>query len=900
MREFSIFKRLFPLLIFLMFSTIVFSQNEDRNWCFHDSSRLFFPLNNLNEEIYTDVNISRFTNNNSWNYPNSISVSDSDGLLLFYSDGKKVWNKNNDIMDGGEFISNSGNPTPFIYVVKKPNSSQYYIIEGKYCQRIVDISENDGLGKVIKIDSLFMGIPLVNHPSKRFVWMYEINSNNNSNYKFYKFFATGKVEYSHNINIPDTTNEGGRNNRFLHISPDGKTAVTARRTISEFDTNTNGGIVRKENTGLPYVFIMNFDIENASLSNFNKINISPKNILTNFSYNNYFALFEFSVTSKFLYLSFNGYDHENLVGLYQCPTNLQSDTLLEKFCHKISANKNEEDYNAYSITDMKRAPNNKIYLTKSNYSSIPSNITSTDSTLSVINFPELPKSLIEFNEYSIKLPSRSPQLFPRFLPSLYYPEIKSKLSCVKDSVLFWMNYANYDSIFWQFGDGTYFTSDEDTIYHQFTNAGLFEVKAKIYKNGLIDTSIFWKEIYNIPKLDLGNDTLICEGSTLIINAFNSQYHQYKWNNDSTSSQINVIKNGKYKLIVSTPFCKTSDSLFVGFLKCGIISNNICQTDTLKASVYENNADSIQWDFGDGTIKLGNKSEVHYYNNSGTYNLRALIYYKGLSIEFEKKVEVFESPNNSKFIISNNKGCEPLSVEFNLNHNLSESFNYLINTDALISYMGTEDLTKIAFTYDIPGVYMPKATIETLNGCKVEMETDSVWVYPRPNAAFNYTPEEPDMDNMNLKFNNLSTDATNFAWSIQSLGEFTELEPEVKFEDTGYFSIMLVAISENDCKDTAFGGVYIRPLYRVFFPNAFSPNNDGMNEKYFPVFRGVESFYFSIYNIWGEKIFETQSNQAWDGLYKGVPVPVGVYTYLAEVISITGEKQFFSGTITLMR
>ncbi len=87
------------------------------------------------------------------------------------------------------------------------------------------------------------------------------------------------------------------------------------------------------------------------------------------------------------------------------------------------------------------------------------------------------------------------------------------------------------------------------------------------------------------------------------------------------------------------------------------------------------------------------------------------------------------------------------------------------------------------------------------------------------------------------------------------------------------------------------------------PTAFSPNGDGMNDEFKPLFQdGLELTEFRIYNRWGEMVFEEKgSSFGWDGDYKGVKQPLGVYTYFISVRNIaTSKLTNRSGNVTLLR
>ena len=77
---------------------------------------------------------------------------------------------------------------------------------------------------------------------------------------------------------------------------------------------------------------------------------------------------------------------------------------------------------------------------------------------------------------------------------------------------------------------------------------------------------------------------------------------------------------------------------------------------------------------------------------------------------------------------------------------------------------------------------------------------------------------------------------------------------------------------------------------IFFPNAFTPNGDGINDVYMPVGDGVLSFNMSIYNRWGQLVFESSdANHIWDGTYNGKPLVSDKYLYMATYSGYTNKR-----------
>jgi gliding motility-associated-like protein len=87
----------------------------------------------------------------------------------------------------------------------------------------------------------------------------------------------------------------------------------------------------------------------------------------------------------------------------------------------------------------------------------------------------------------------------------------------------------------------------------------------------------------------------------------------------------------------------------------------------------------------------------------------------------------------------------------------------------------------------------------------------------------------------------------------------------------------------------------------FMPNAFSPNDDGLNDVINVHGRCIYSFNLQIYDRWGEKVFETSSlTEGWDGTYRGQKMNTGVFVYKVDGVDLLGEPFKMKGNITLMR
>jgi gliding motility-associated-like protein len=123
-------------------------------------------------------------------------------------------------------------------------------------------------------------------------------------------------------------------------------------------------------------------------------------------------------------------------------------------------------------------------------------------------------------------------------------------------------------------------------------------------------------------------------------------------------------------------------------------------------------------------------------------------------------------------------------------------------------------------------------------------------------------------------------------------------------DEGLYSVMVT--DSNCCKNT--DSVYVK-YAKISFPTAFNPKSNVISNTEFKIvgeFGGFKSFKLSIFNRWGQLLFETDDpSNGWDGTYKGQESPVGTYVYSAIFESYETSVQSSivvkkRGTITLLR
>jgi len=105
-----------------------------------------------------------------------------------------------------------------------------------------------------------------------------------------------------------------------------------------------------------------------------------------------------------------------------------------------------------------------------------------------------------------------------------------------------------------------------------------------------------------------------------------------------------------------------------------------------------------------------------------------------------------------------------------------------------------------------------------------------------------------------------------------------------------------------CTDSATVKIDIDYGMNIYIPSAFSPNNDGLNDKFHALNVKYEKVMdFRVYNRWGQQVFQgSDAKQGWDGTFNGVPQDMGVYNYIMVVSFPDGTERTYTGSVTLVR
>jgi gliding motility-associated-like protein len=218
--------------------------------------------------------------------------------------------------------------------------------------------------------------------------------------------------------------------------------------------------------------------------------------------------------------------------------------------------------------------------------------------------------------------------------------------------------------------------------------------------------------------------------------------------------------------------------------------------------------------------------------------------------------------------------------------------------------GTSLHTGITYTlYNVTSEATYYVQSFTTGGCHDTIRTPvNIYFGEEPIADF-IASETIIMEDDEVQFTNLSQNAEHFYWAFGDGNSSEDIHPSHIYTLKGMYSVMLIAYSTDNCRDTIIKTNYINvsKQFEIFVPTAFSPNNDGENDMLYVIGEGINDMKFMVYNRLGVKIFESNKQLVgWNGKYEGIDQPEGNYLYILNVNTVNGQNITQQGMVTLIR
>jgi gliding motility-associated-like protein len=258
-----------------------------------------------------------------------------------------------------------------------------------------------------------------------------------------------------------------------------------------------------------------------------------------------------------------------------------------------------------------------------------------------------------------------------------------------------------------------------------------------------------------------------------------------------------------------------------------------------------------------------------------------------------------------FDVSATTGCSPMNVVFTNTTVNSFDCNWDIN-----GVTNVTECSGFSFTFWDEGCYDITLSMGTPYGCTATTTMDDIiCVLPSPIVDFDVSTNQISFGSSEVDFTNNSLNAVDYIWdygdgSSDSL-IFYPGPHEYDIDNEEFFPITLYGISDQGCVDSMQVIIYVDQDAIIFAPNSFTPDNDGLNDTWFPTTSpSIDEDFFEvqIFNRWGEVIFEALDfSTVWDGTYKGKESQVGTYTYrIFYKRKYSEDKHAIIGHISLIR
>jgi len=110
-----------------------------------------------------------------------------------------------------------------------------------------------------------------------------------------------------------------------------------------------------------------------------------------------------------------------------------------------------------------------------------------------------------------------------------------------------------------------------------------------------------------------------------------------------------------------------------------------------------------------------------------------------------------------------------------------------------------------------------------------------------------------------------------------------------------------ALNSSGCRVTDEACIVVNKQHSVFVPNSFTPNEDGINDKFMVFGNGIIALEMYVFDRWGEQLFYTNDRlNGWDGTFKGGECKQDTYPYKITYQTLDGKKHTKTGHVTLLK
>ncbi len=511
--------------------------------------------------------------------------------------------------------------------------------------------------------------------------------------------------------------------------------------------------------------------------------------------------------------------------------------------------------------------------------------------------------------------------------------------CLDPTVFTDFSQPNSDSIvswYWQFGDGSdtmIFAPGSPNVIHNYgEEGGIYQASLTVTNSNGCSATINQEVVrYSCLQAGFNANTLVCSGQPVTIidmsaagsgavnitnwfwdlgdgTQFNSPtridtiVHTYSQHGTYTIRQIITANTGS---ILYMDTAEVSITVYPGPVASFIHTPGCLGVPVVfKDQTATPGAPLTQWfwNFGDGTFSTV-QNPVHQFADTSKYLvILSVTNTFGCSDTASALIKPAVLPGALLTAPGNVFCADTLTLTLSENSN-QQADRYVWNFgDGTIL---ETDIPQIRHTF-ASGTWDVILTVYSNAECP-NSDTLQLTLHSLPVADFAFKPDSIKARFEEARFLDASfgtsSPITQWHWDFGDGHDTLATNPTHIFADTGNYTVALTVTDQNGCSNTLMKNIRVYPELRFFIPNAFSPNHNGRNDIFKPMgkYFKPDRYLFQIYNRWGELIFETTDpEQGWDGTFKGVESPVGVYIWVVTVYDMFNDKEYYKGSVLLLR
>lgn len=522
-------------------------------------------------------------------------------------------------------------------------------------------------------------------------------------------------------------------------------------------------------------------------------------------------------------------------------------------------------------------------------------------------------------------------------------------TCLNDTVKFRItdDITTIDSVKWYFVSPPAAPTDSsnsiDSAYHIYNTPGTYTVTLKAYRGGVEDITTQTITIVNRLGIDLGPDLTLCENgtTTLTAPAFPGATYTWYYLEDTVPGTNTFVVSQMATYHVAINGCREIDSINVFYSPLPTFDlgpdRTLCTDELLTLDATAQNATYV-WNTGETTPTIVASGVSRTYSvvatiaGCGDFPDQVTINFTGTPYPYSLGPDTLLCPGES--VILDASRPEGTSYTWNtgsrqprINVNRGGNYSVFMTVNGICDVVDTIEvrysrLRRINLGNDTtlcyPNFLVLSADFGTGNYLWQD-GSDQATYHVDSTGYYNVTVQIGrciERDTIRVDFQD-SLRVTLGEDSVLCTGETLTLTPRgaglnYKWQDSTSTATFLVsqpgiyAIVANNVCNRATDSVNI--FYQecnctLFLPTGFSPNGDGRNDVFRPVYRCILSNYrLSIYNRWGDFIFFTSDpGVSWNGMHNGQMSPIGTYVWIVEYVDELNQKLYKKqGTVTLIR